>query len=124
MMMLAAVFVGGGFGAVLRFLCGLWEMRIFLKHDRPSDGRGTLLANTVACLFAGLFFAYFERYPSPTAQALLIAGLCGGLSTYSTLALELTTMMSARRITRSITLLALNIVCGGAALFAGISLVS
>lgn len=124
MVTLGAVFVGGGLGAVLRYLCGVAEPRVFRDSDFPSNGRGTLAANVIASLIAGMCFAYFADHGSPLAQALLVSGICGGLSTYSTLSLELVQLVRDRRIKRAGWLLILNVGVGMTAVLLGSSLVA
>lgn len=124
MLTLGAVFVGGGVGAVLRYLFGLLELRLFRGAEHPSNGRGTLAANVCASFLAGLFTAYFAHVESPLAQALLVSGLCGGLSTYSTLSLELVQLVRDRRARWAWRLLALNVLLGVSALLLGVALMN
>lgn len=74
------VAVGGGVGSVLRLLLDRLARR-WARVDMPV---GILAANVVASLGLGLLTG---THPSAWAGALLGAGLCGGLSTYSTFAL-------------------------------------
>lgn len=85
---LAAVFAGGAVGAVLRAL-----LAEALAHDPGSWPWGTLVANVVAALLLG---ALLHR--SVHQRALLGAGLCGGLSTFSTLQVELLAMLDHDRV--------------------------
>lgn len=73
----ALVAVGAGVGAALRYLLG-----------QRLDGRwphGTLAANTLASLLLGACVGWSLDGP---ALALAGAGFCGGLSTYSSLAVQ------------------------------------
>ena len=73
----ALVAVGAGVGAVVRYLLG-----------QRLDGRwpgGTLSANTVASLVLGACVGWSV---GGSVLALLGTGLCGGLSTYSSLAVQ------------------------------------
>jgi CrcB protein len=75
-----AVFLGGGTGSVLRFLIS-WLLKpwanIFPYH--------TLLSNVLACIVFALFI---RLAPSVSflqnRENLVLAGFCGGLSTFST----------------------------------------
>lgn len=71
-MMAAAVAGLGGVGTVLRFWLSRWSG--WLPH-------GILLANSVASFVAGMLL----MQPGPV-PAILVIGLCGGLSTFSSFA--------------------------------------
>lgn len=72
--------LGGGIGSVLRLLVD----RLARRWTRVAMPVGILAANIVASLGLGVVTG---AHPSVWASALLGAGLCGGLSTYSTFAL-------------------------------------
>lgn len=78
-MVAAGAFLGG----VLR-----WALTRLLPARR-----GTLTANTLACLVAGIVIG--SALPV-LETALLVAGFCGALSTWSTLARELGELISKR----------------------------
>ncbi len=118
------VALGGGVGATLRFAFSLLEARIFARHERPNDARGTLVSNLIACFVAGVALGGLAGPDAEAWRALLIVGFCGGLSTYSSFALELWEMVGERRWARSVGISALNIVCGTLLLWAGYALTS
>jgi len=74
------VFIGGGLGSVIRFAIGL-----SLSQSKLNLPLATLLANLLACvIFAGvLFFSQSKLAVSENIKYLLLAGFCGGLSTFS-----------------------------------------
>ena len=81
------IFLGGGFGAVVRFLIGKFSLQLF-ETNFPM---GTLVANLVACILVGLFVYQFNLRLDVSQQALylfLVIGFCGGLSTFSTFSIE------------------------------------
>lgn len=81
------LFVGGGFGAVVRFLIGKYSVQFF-ESNFPV---GTLVANLFACGLVGLLVYQFDLRFDETQKALyslLVIGFCGGLSTFSTFSLE------------------------------------
>jgi CrcB protein len=82
---LLAVFVGGAVGTVARAYVGTQ-----LLPTRAGDWPwGTLLVNMVAAFVLGYVVTRLERLPAPAyARPLLGTGLCGGLSTFSTMQVE------------------------------------
>ena len=86
MVFLLAIAIGGAVGSVLRFLVSKF-IQTKAGIDFPV---GTLLVNLSSAFLIGFFFAFFvEKLDlSPNLRALLITGLLGGYSTYSTLFYE------------------------------------
>ncbi len=86
MVFLLAIAIGGAVGSVLRFLVSKF-IQTKAGIDFPV---GTLLVNLSSVFLIGFFFAFFvEKLDlSPNLRALLITGLLGGYSTYSTLFYE------------------------------------
>lgn len=79
------VFIGGGFGSVLRFLIGKW-----LNNSESGFPYGTFFANILGSLFIGFILGYAAKSDSLNQnQTLLLAtGFCGGFTTFSTFAYE------------------------------------
>ena len=85
MKQLVLVFVGGGFGSILRFIIG--------KHlNSPESGipYGTFAANILGSLLIGIILGLAAKNDTLTSnQTLLLAtGFCGGFTTFSTFAYE------------------------------------
>lgn len=80
-----AVFIGGGLGAVIRYLLNL------ITPNYTYLPLATLIANFCGCFLATIVFVYFaiKSGLNPTFKTFLITGFCGGLSTLSALSLEL-----------------------------------
>jgi len=82
---LLLVFVGGGFGSVLRFIIGK-----FLNNTENGIPYGTFVANIVGSLLIGIILGMAAKNDTLSSnQTLLLAtGFCGGFTTFSTFAYE------------------------------------
>lgn len=83
---LLAIGSGGFLGSVLRaYLNGVVNRHF--PHDLPF---GTLSVNLIGSLVIGILFALFTYTPyfSVTMKSFLTTGILGGLTTFSTFALE------------------------------------
>jgi len=91
---LAAIFVGGYCGAVVRALVGE-----ALPYDGGQWPWATLLVNVVGALVLGYVITRVEagREPFRHAGRLLGTGFCAALTTFSTLQLELLEMLDDDR---------------------------
>jgi CrcB protein len=85
MKQLFLVFIGGGFGSILRFLLGKW-----LNSTTDGIPYGTFAANILGSLLIGIILGVAAKNDSLTQnQTLLLAtGFCGGFTTFSTFAYE------------------------------------
>ncbi len=85
MKQLLLVFVGGGFGSVLRYALGKYL-------NSPVDGipYGTFAANILGSLLIGIILGLAAKNDTLTSnQTLLLAtGFCGGFTTFSAFAYE------------------------------------
>lgn len=88
----AAVFAGGALGAIARS-----ELAKLVVHDPGSWPWATFAVNIAAAVLLGYFTTRLqERLPlSAYRRPLLGSGLCGGLSTFATMQLELLGMLDA-----------------------------
>lgn len=113
---IAAVFVGGAVGTLVR--AALTEG---LPTDPASWPWATLVANLTACLLLGWVVARLVRSPAadPRARPLLATGLCGGLSTFSTLQVELVRLLDDGAVGIAAAYAAVSIVGGLAAVALG-----
>ncbi|MFL6696600.1 MAG: CrcB family protein [Vitreoscilla sp.] len=74
----AAVGLGGGVGALMR-----WRLVIGLASLDWPIAPGILVANLVGGLCIGFSIVAFERMPSEGLRLLLVTGVLGGLTTFS-----------------------------------------
>jgi CrcB protein len=74
----AAVALGGGAGALLR-----WRLVIGLAALDWPIAPGILAANLIGGLCIGFSIVAFERMPSEGLRLLLVTGVLGGLTTFS-----------------------------------------
>ena len=81
---LVYVFLGGGFGSVLRFLISSYTQKLWNINAFPL---GTFVVNITGCFLIGMLSAYFIRVDN-ALKYLLITGLCGGYTTFSTFSVE------------------------------------
>ncbi len=81
----ALVFFGGGIGCLLRYLIGLG-----FQKTASSLPWATFFANLSACVIFGcvIWFINSREMAGTTLKLLLLTGLCGGLSTFSSFGYE------------------------------------
>ena len=79
------VFIGGGFGSVLRFVIGK-----YLNSTASGIPYGTFLANILGSLLIGIILGLAAKSStlSQSQTVLLATGFCGGFTTFSTFAYE------------------------------------
>lgn len=83
---IAAVFVGGGLGAVSRYGITAWARQLAPTAWMPW---GTLVANVLGCALLGLLAGLFEHLDlGPAARIGATTGVLGGLTTFSTFGYE------------------------------------
>jgi CrcB protein len=92
---IALVFVGAGLGGVLRYLLALALNPAFV-----SLPLGTLTANLSGCYLAGLAAGVFLLRVDlhPDLKLFMITGFLGGLTTFSSFALEVVHMFEAGKL--------------------------
>lgn len=111
---LAAIFLGGCIGAGAR--AGLAEALVARPGQWPW---ATFLVNVLAALMLGYFVTRLqERLPPYTyRRSFLATGVCGALSTFSTMMLELLRMLDGGRWGMALGYLLASVACGLAAVF-------
>ena len=112
-----AVAAGGATGAVLRYLVGL----AVLRWHPDAGPLGTLSVNIAGCFLIGLLMPFIERQSLPVLAApLLVTGLLGGLTTFSTFGHETIALATVRhRPDLALLNAAANLLIGLAAVYLG-----
>lgn len=106
------VFVGGAVGAPVRYLTD----RYVQSRHRIRFPFGTLLVNLAGCFLLGVIAAGAHRHGwSARTVALAGTGFCGGLTTFSTFAVEAVELRADAHRARSALYVGLS-VAGGVAL--------
>ena len=87
--LILSVGTGGFIGAILRFLISGWVQ----KATGAFFPVGTLSVNVLGSFIIGFLALYFENVIAPHQKALLVTGMLGALTTFSTFSLETVTML-------------------------------
>ena len=108
---------GGFVGTVGRYLLCKWTSSIW----HGSFPMGTFLVNIIGCFIIGLFFGLMEhsKVLTPSQNVLLITGLCGGFTTYSSFANDMWMLGSKGDWTTFTLYLTLSVVIGVLCVCAG-----
>ncbi len=115
---LAAIYVGGMIGALARV--GLSQVT---PHGPGGWPWGTLAVNLAGALLLGYFFARLRDHPEDgLAHPFLTTGICGTLTTFSTVQLELFEMVDGGHLGRALAYLGVTIAAGFLCVRAGIAL--
>ena len=105
-LLILSIGVGGFFGAIFRFLISGWVQK-FTSSLFPI---GTLSVNIIGSFIIGFMVLYFESIVSPHQKALIITGMLGALTTFSTFSLETVTMLQGGLFGRALTNITLNVI--------------
>ena len=109
------VSLGAVIGAVARYLLSEATVRMF------GDGfpYGTLLVNVIGCLVIGIFGGWGIPDLSDTTKLLLITGLLGALTTFSTFGWESLELIQNGKLAVALVSIGLNVVVGLVAVYGG-----
>jgi len=108
MLNVLAIFLGGGIGAVLRYLVG-FNLSKYFEISLPIS---TFLVNIIGSFVIGfLFFFFMEKTGiTPALRLALTVGFCGGLTTFSTFSLEVFGMLTNHQFVQAFSYIVLSII--------------
>ena len=94
---LLSLALAGSAGVMIRYGC----MQLFsLSHSSNA----TVLANGIGCLFLGAIIAIGELIPMPPLLRLsLIVGLCGALTTFSSIVFDIVNFLEKQEFSQALT---------------------
>ncbi|MGK0412412.1 MAG: CrcB protein [Polaribacter sp.] len=117
---LILVFIGGGFGSVLRFIIGKW-----LNNTENGIPYGTFVSNIAGSLLIGFILGYAAKNDTLSTQhtLLLATGFCGGFTTFSTFAYENHVFLKSGDFTSFALYTIFSFIVGFLAVFAGMYIV-
>ncbi len=120
MKQLLLVFIGGGFGSVLRYIIG--------KHlNSPETGipYGTFAANIIGSFIIGIVLGLALKHNTLSNNTVLFiaVGFCGGFTTFSTFAYEIHVFLKAGDFTSFALYTIASFIIGFLAVFFGLFLV-
>jgi len=101
-----AIALGGSIGAVVRYFASFYINKLL----GVSFDYGTLGVNIIGSFIIGFLVLYFEQTISPNLKAMLITGILGALTTFSTFSLETVLMLQQSLYTKAFFNVVLNII--------------
>lgn len=110
------VALGGAIGSVIRYLISLINV-----NEASAFPYKTLVINVIGSLLIGLTVAFASKHTSIDSNIVLLikVGICGGFTTFSTFALETTTLYQSGKIWLAFLYIILSVILSTAAVFLG-----
>lgn len=111
------VFLGGGFGSILRYIISK-----NLNAYYSNFYLGTFLVNIIGCLIIGILIGLSlkNNYISENQTLLLATGFCGGFTTFSTFALESNILLKESSLLQTSLYMGFSVVIGVLAISLGL----
>lgn len=113
--------LGGAIGAMLRYVIGLIDL-----GEKTEFPYKTLIINVLGSFAIGLIVAWAVRNSTyhPNLILFLKVGICGGFTTFSTFALESTTLFQNGKPGLAILYMALSVLLSITAVFAAEAIIN
>ena len=111
--------LGGGIGAILRFLIAVTWKNISFPYS-------TLFINIIGSLIIGIVFAYSIR-PGALPEQLklfLATGICGGFTTFSSFSLENMQLLRSGNYAAAVMYMLISVTASLLAVFAGFKIMN
>ena len=114
-----------GLAGLIGTLCRYWLSGLVARQYGETFPWGTLVVNVVGCFLAGsLFYLMEERFlVSPTLRTVILIGLLGGFTTFSSFGLQTFTLLREGEFALAALNVTLSNFLGLLMLWAGYSLV-
>jgi fluoride exporter len=114
-----------GLAGLIGTLCRYWLSGLVARQYGETFPWGTLVVNVIGCFLAGsLFYLMEERFlVSPTLRTVILIGLLGGFTTFSSFGLQTFTLLREGEFALAALNVTLSNMLGLVMLWAGYSLV-
>ena len=114
-----------GLAGLIGTLCRYWLSGLVARQYGETFPWGTLVVNVMGCFLAGsLFYLMEERFlVSPTLRSVILIGLLGGFTTFSSFGLQTFTLLRDGEFALAALNVTLSNLLGLLMLWAGYSLV-
>ncbi|TDL87116.1 fluoride efflux transporter CrcB [Meridianimarinicoccus aquatilis] len=114
----AQVAAGGAMGASARYMTGVAVMRVF----GPGFPIGTLICNVTGSFLMGVLVVTLAHYSGTRFAPLLMVGLLGGFTTFSSFSLDAITLYERGATGHAAAYVLASVLLSLAGLFAGLAL--